>query len=304
MPALQADVTLRYKTEVKLNPALPAAFAQQTTKGMAAAVPAETVLQLKDGKGYSSFGGYRSITDFQKQELTLIDAENRRFTTAPADRFLDEYAKTIAELPAEARAAIASMKVAAETRVTGRTASIQGIEAEEREVVLTIEGPALPNAPQGPMMRLVMQLWTARDSETLRVPAIRELKGYNLYAYATMNPAGSLEKILRQMPGMGEGLAKVREGIQAANAALLRSHTTMFMPGLAAMLKQMPPGQTPFGADFDADAPFLEINQELAELSTAAIPAAAFQLPEGYQEAPLSELVHGMMAKSKAAAKQ
>ena len=55
---------------------------------MGAALPAETVLQLKEGKGYSSCGGFRTIVDFTTQKMTLLDAENRRFTHAPADRSL------------------------------------------------------------------------------------------------------------------------------------------------------------------------------------------------------------------------
>ena len=56
---LSADVTLRYKNEIKLNPSLPPQMAQQAMKGMGAALPAESVLQLKEGKGYSGAGGFR-----------------------------------------------------------------------------------------------------------------------------------------------------------------------------------------------------------------------------------------------------
>jgi hypothetical protein len=46
------------------------------------------------------------------------------------------------------------------------------------------------------------------------------------------------------------------------------------------------------------------MNQEVAELSTAPVPDSVFQIPEGYQEAPASELIKALLAKSQAAAKQ
>ena len=37
--------------------------------------------------------------------------------------------------------------------------------------------------------------------------------------------------------------------MQAAKTAVLRTHTAMYMPGIAAMMKQMPAGPDPFGAN-------------------------------------------------------
>jgi hypothetical protein len=300
---LSADVTLRYKNEIKLNPSLPPQMAQQAMKGMGAALPAETVLQLKEGKGYSGAGGFRTIVDFTSQKMTLLDPENKRYGTFAPDQLATEMSKIFAEMPEQARAAMAAMKFGAESKMTGRSATIQGIEADEREVVITIEGPPMPNVPPGPMMRMVVQFWTAKDSETMRVPAIRELKGYNLWAYATMNPAASLEKMFQQMPGMGDAMSKFMKEMQTSKSALLRMHSSMFMPGMAAMMKQMPPGQSPFGANFDADAAFLEMNQELSEISTAPVPDTVFQVPDGFKSVAAGEIIHDMLTKAQAAAK-
>ena len=76
-----ADVTLRYKTAFKLNPSLPPQMTEQVTKGMADSMPAEMVIQLKEGKGASSFGKLRAVTDFTKQRMTLIDPEKKRIAT-------------------------------------------------------------------------------------------------------------------------------------------------------------------------------------------------------------------------------
>ena len=45
------------------------------------------------------------------------------------------------------------------------------------------------------MMRMVMHMWTAKQSEVMKNPAIRELAGYNLYSYAVMNPVGMMDKV-------------------------------------------------------------------------------------------------------------
>jgi hypothetical protein len=37
------------------------------------------------------------------------------------------------------------------------------------------------------------------------------------------------------------------------------------------------------------------MTQDLAELSTAPVPASAFALPEGYKEVPAGEIVKDMM---------
>jgi len=77
----------------------------------------------------------------------------------------------------------------------------------------------------------------------------------------------------------------------------------IFMPAVAAMMKQMPADKNPFGSGFDAEAPVLEMTQELAEMSTAPISDKVFEIPEGYTTAPLGEIIKGMMPKPTGAAK-
>jgi hypothetical protein len=86
----------------------------------------------------------------------------------------------------------------------------------------------------------------------------------------------------------------VRE-LQQARATMLRVNVRVWMPAMAAIMKQLPPDKNPFGPDFDFNAPFLEMTQDLAELSTAPVPASAFTLPEGYKEVPAGEIVKDMM---------
>jgi hypothetical protein len=98
--------------------------------------------------------------------------------------------------------------------------------------------------------------------------------------------------MMKQLPGFSDGFEPLMKEMQKGTT-VLRMHIDMFMPGMAAMLKQMPAA--------DPDAPFMQMNQEVVELSTAPVPDSVFQIPEGYQEAPAGELVKGLLAKSQAA---
>jgi hypothetical protein len=291
-----ADVTIRYKMEIKTNSALPAQ--------MARIMPQETVLRLKGGKGFSTSMGFNSIIDFTTKEITLLDTAGKRYAKLPYDQYGEEVARAMPEMPAEARAAMPSMKAdISPTRVTGRTAVIQGVEAEEREIVVSVAGPAMPNMPSGPMVKLVIHLWSAKPGEVMRVPAIRELTGYSLWSYATMNPTAVMDKMMKQLPGLGGAFAPLMEEMQKGTT-VLRVHMDMFMPAMAAMLQRMPAGGNPSGASSDPNEPFMQMNQEVAELSAAPVPDSVFQIPEGYQEAPAADLIKTLLTKSQAAAKQ
>jgi len=222
IPALDADVTLRYKTEVSFNPALPPQMAQ-AMPGMEAVLPKESSVQLRNGKGFSSSGANVSMCDFSKQEMTLLDNEGKRYATLPFAQFGDAFAGAMPEMPSQPAGMMASMKSHFESKATGRTETIQGIEGEEHEFVMTVDAPALPNMPSGgPMMRMVMRFWRARPGEVMRVPAVREVAGYNLFAAATMNPVSSMEKVFRQMPGFANNFAAVYKEMP------IRGHTADF----------------------------------------------------------------------------
>jgi hypothetical protein len=304
IPALDADVTLRYQTEIILNPSLPAQLIQQAMKGMSTAVPKESLLQLKGGKGFSSAGANSTICDLPRQELTLLDQEGRRYATLPVRQYEEEMAAAMPQMPPEQKAAMPAMKSHVESKATGRTLTIQGVEAEEQEVVITVEGPLMPNAPAGPMVRVVMHLWTAKAGEALRNQAIRELTGYSLFAVATMNPVASMEKMFQMMPGFADTFTVVYKGLQSGGTpVILRMQMDMFMPMFAAMAKQMPPGVDPFGAGFDPNAAFLQMSQELVGISAAAVPDSVFQVPADYTRAAAADLIHNMIGKTEPTSK-
>jgi hypothetical protein len=302
LAALHADVTLRYRTEMQLNPALPAAVAASAAMGTAA-LPQETVIRFKNGKGFSTYMGFDSITDFMTHEITLLDAAGKRYAKVTSDQIGDTAAGALPPMPPQAQAALASIKVdVAPARMTGRTEVIQGVNAEEREIVISVTAPSLPNMPPGPLAKMVMLVWSAQAAEVMRVPALRELAGYTLAAYATMNPAASMGKVLGQLPGFADAFGPMMKEMQ--KGTVLRMHMQVFLPVIAAMMQRMPPGSNPFGPGFDANAPLMELNQEAAELSSASVPDSVFQIPEGYREAPAADMLHDLFARGQAAGKQ
>lgn len=297
LSVVRADVTLRYKMEIKANPGL---FAQMA----AAALPQESMLRLKGGKGFSTSMGFNSIIDFATKEISLLDTAGKRYAKLTSDQFGEEIARAMPEMPAEARAGMAPMKAdVSPARVTGRFAVIQGVEAEEREIAISVGGPAMPNMPPGPTVKMVVQLWSAKPGEVTRVPAIRELTGYTLWSYGTMDPTVFMGKMMKQMPGFSDVFEALMKEMQKGTT-VLRVHMDMFMPAMAGMLGRMPAGSNPSSASFDPDEPFMQMNQEVVELSSAPVPDSVFQIPEGYREAAASEVIKSLFAKSQAAYKQ
>lgn len=302
---MRADVTARYKTEITMNPAV-AALAAGAMQGVQAAVPLETGFRLKNGKGVSSANGFTTTVDYSTKEVTIMDAATMRYAKMAYQQFVDETFKAIPETPANAKGALASLKTSvSDARLTGRSAVIQGVEAEEREMVVSIEAPAIPNmpAPAGPqpaspMMRMVVQFWTSKPAAALSNPAIHELAGYAAYQDATMNPLGAIDRLTKVMPGFADALQPMLTQIRAGGT-LLRMHMDFFMPAMAPILQQMAAGRDPGAPALDPEAPLIQMNQDLVELSTDPVPDSAFQVPEGYQEVPPSEMIQASLAKAK-----
>jgi hypothetical protein len=298
LPALRADVTLRYKMELKLNPGMPDQLAEQTKKSLDNTMSPETTLQFRNGKGFSS-GAYASIIDFTKQMDTLLDTKGKRYATVSSGQFADEMVRAMPQQPAEAKAAIGAMKGHFQSKPVTYTGTIQGVEAEEHEFEMSIDAPPMLNTPEGPMIRMVMRMWMAKSSEAMRVPAIREVAGYNLFAIATMNPAQTMEKILSQVPGMGEAIMPMMKELQSGTGVLLRMQFEMYMPMAGVIMKQHPESM-PLGAGFDPDSPVAQVNKELVEISTAAIPDSVFQVPEGFQSATVADMLKDLFAAAQA----
>jgi len=295
-PLLRADATLRYHTDVKTAagvPGLPAG-AGPDLGGMR-----DTVVRIKGNKAYSTQGNLTSIMDLTTRDVTLIDTVHKRFAKVSASQYAEQVKAAIPAMPTEARTALASMKSSVDTRNTGRTATIQGIQSEEHEFVLTMELP--PGGPPGagPLMRMLMQIWTAKPEETQRVPALQEFQNYTAIATSTMNPMEMVSQVFSVLPGLGDSLRSMIADMSKSGSLSMRMHTEVSMPFLAAMAQQgvpLPPG-------FDASAPVIQMNQELVELSTESVEAALFEIPRDYQSATFEEILKGVVITPAAAAK-
>jgi len=200
---------------------------------------------------------------------------------------------------------MASMKTSVDSNVTGKTEDIQGVHAEERDVIFTVDIPMPPGAMKqaGPSMnmKMVMHIWTAKKEEALRVPAIRELTGYQAWQRYIMNPAGMFEKLTGKMPGMSNIVGPLLEEIYKNQAVILRTHTEIYMPFLAGVAKQMAAQGQSFPA-IDPDAPLFEMNQEVAELSTTPVDASLFETPKDYTAVPADDMFREMFKAQSAAA--
>ena len=81
--ALQADVTLRFKTELKLNPGLPEQIVGPARKAMAATLPPESSLRLRNGKGFSD-DGFPFVVIASARNARLAAATTRSRSCCPA----------------------------------------------------------------------------------------------------------------------------------------------------------------------------------------------------------------------------
>src|SRR5215471_14208146 len=125
-PMLRADVTISYKSDVQLAPFLPPEMLDQFNKAMKSGMSAKSqTIRMKGGKAASKTGHFSSIVDFDKQEVTMIDGENKRVATVPAARFNESWTASLPQIPEGARKTFEGMKFNVESRATGRTETIQ-----------------------------------------------------------------------------------------------------------------------------------------------------------------------------------
>ena len=286
--ALCADVTLRYRVQYHLNATLPAALTQAMDTARLA--PSEIMVQVSGGRSLTAQGAFNSISDLSTGKITLLDPIRQHFATVPISEFADDATVAIPKIPAAAQGMMASMKVTADSRATGRTAEIQGIQAEEREYVLSIGMPMAPDAPPTAVVKMVMQIWTAKPEEMTRNPALREFVASGTQQKGGINPTELFQKLLAQFPGISDSLASLMKDLAATHSITLRMHSEMYMPVLAMLSQRMPEGNNPL-AGVDPNAAFMTMDQDIAELSTAPVDQSAFQIPDGYTAVPIADIL-------------
>jgi hypothetical protein len=287
-PAIRADATLLYHTDIQTTPLIPAGTLDPVLGAMQ-----DVAVRIKGNKAFSSQGKLTSIVDLTTQDMILMDVANKRFATTTAGQYGQQIKAAIPALPAQASAMLNSLKPHFESHSTGRTAIIQGIQAEEQEFVLSMD-MALPGGPAtpSPFMKMVMQVWTAKPGEDQRVAVLQEFENYTAIVNFSMNATDAIKQILSIMPGMGDGVGAMMAEISKKGAVSLRVHTEIAMPFLAGVLQQMPPeARKGLPADFDPNAPLMLMNMELVELSSSPLEDALFVVPADYQMASMEEIL-------------
>jgi len=265
---LRADVTIRYETTFKSALAGTAGFMPG---------PQQSTVRMKGNRGVTTEDGLTTIVDFAKQQITVVDMAHLKYATIPAAQYSGRMAGAF---PVGA-----SLHSKAESRATGRTEVIQGVPASEKEFIVTIDVP-VPNVASGPggtplppiSMKMTIQMWTAQPDAVLRVPAVRELTGFQQWQEYFLNPVELLGK-LQPGTGMEPLVAEMKNN----NALMLRTHMSMStsMPSVAGLAQ--------------TDQSSMETNTEVVGLSTDPIADSAFEIPPDFQETTFADLMNGQI---------
>jgi TonB family protein len=247
---------------------------------------------IKGNKVRAVSGGMVMLIDAVKQEITLIDDAHKTFVTIPASQFAKSIAGAMPEMPSspneEVQALLAWTKPTVESRSTGRTDTIQGIQAAEHEITTIIEMPTTGDTPRM-QMKIVVQVWIAKPEEVQRVPALRELAALSAWQQYFLDPMGTLP----QLGQMGSAMAPLRDAMRQYGL-VLRTRMEMFMPAAS-------PG-APAGSQA-APKPVMQMSTELVELSSAPVDDALFQIPNDYAAADFGAIVKGAAQDAAQAAK-
>jgi hypothetical protein len=310
-PSLLADTTVHYKYDIKFSPAAQAAGPAMTSAQ--ARIPKSSVIQIKGKLVRTTAAQYVTVSDFEKQTVTLIDPAHHQYATVYMKDYADQVLSMmqgVPKMPADAPKVMNSMQSTFASRETGKTDTIVGIKAEETEMTLTVSMPlstrsgnspdAAPPAEPQVLFQLVMHVWTAIPSELQRLPALAEFDAIygDPLASEVMNSNGTIQNIFSSMPGLGKGFAGFVDALQAKKAAVLRTEEDMYMPMVAKMLavraqsKAAEPGQAPDQATPAEDkTPFAEITVEVDDISSAPIDAAIFAVPRDSQLVNVPDLL-------------
>jgi len=304
----RADVTVRYKNEVKMGAGAPPALTQQTSGVMQSVVPASTVIQIKGTKGYTNSRSLISLIDFQKQVITVIDPEHKQFATVYMKDYADQVLSVLPgmpSMPAEAQKALDSMKTSFTSEKTGKTDTVLGIQVEETQLTLTVDMPipagaaaateANPATPAPKLIKMVLHIWTALPSEVGRVAALHEFS--TVYgdpdANAVLNPDAIFSKAFGSLPGMGKGFGEMMGAVEQKKAIMLRTNVEMYMPFLATAFQA--PNAAGQSQSFDPAAPVLEMKTEVEEISAAPVDDSVFEVPRDCQSVSVPDFFRALL---------
>jgi hypothetical protein len=287
---LFADVTVRYNTDFKMGPSLPAGVVNQVRNAGFGAFDGPAVIQIKGDKAYTRSGKFAFITDFATNQLTYVDTANMRYATVPAAEFASKLASSMPPLPAAAAGLAGMFKADVQSRKTGRSETIRGVSADEYEVVMTLNA-SVPNLPAsgGPMMRIVMRIWRANASDAAANPAFSEFMRFSNRSESFMNPADFMGKLAGPLQSLGQSVSAIRDELMKQNSPVLRMHMEETSPILAALGQAVPAG-------FDPAAPLVALDQEVVEFSATPVEDSVFLPPAGFAKVAIEEILKDQFA--------
>ncbi len=287
LTSASADVTVRYKTTVTASPIMPPEAQDQLKKSATAPM----TMLVKGSMGYTATGNFVSVVDLAKQTTTLMNTEKKTYASVAMNDYEQAVSLIIPKPSAEAERMLSNMETKFESKKTGRKATIQGILAEERQIVMTMSNKtATDQETSGQLMRMVMEIWSAAPNEASRIPALSEMERFSSLTQTATNPTAMIQQLLGPYSGMAKGYEALAKELSDHPTLVLRTHVSIYVPALgqtAAALartgRQVPA--------FNPDGPLSEINQEVVELSTAPVDASAFQVPASYKPSTVGEIL-------------
>ncbi len=277
----RADLTLRHSLQMKFGALLPPEAVEAAKKQMVSGFPSEVITRVKGDKVYSKSGLMTSIVDCGTDQITLLNADAKKYATLPMADYPGNLMQGQTAVPPAVQKMFQDLKFDVQTSKTGRGGMLQGIRADETETVISMEMPGPQKTTAG--FKLTIQQWIASPEENNRIPAIGEFAGYSARVRSKANSYDVIRKVFSQLPGMAEKLqAPVEALLKKDDGLVLRMREAARAPAMAQLFQQMKTAGEPLPAGFDPDAPLFEVFMDLAEISIATIPNAVFQAPEDY----------------------
>ena len=287
LSSIRADVTVRYKTTVTVSPLLPPEAQEQVKQAGSAPI----TMLVKGSKGYTLSANIASVMDLAKQTTTLMNLSEKTFASVALNDYEQAVAQLMPKPSADAQSMLANIETKFESKNTGRKETIQGILAEERQIVMTMSAKAATDQENpGQLMRMVLNIWSAAPSEAARVPALGEIERFSALTQTAMDPSAMIQQLLGPYSGMAKGYDAMAKELLDHRTLVLRTHVSVYVPSMAQTVTALARTGRQVPA-FNPASPLTEMTQEVVELSTAPVNASAFEVPSGYRESTVGEIL-------------
>jgi hypothetical protein len=287
LSSLYADVTLRYETTVTMSPIMPPEALDQVKQTGAGPI----TMLVKGSRGYTLAASLASVTDLQKQTSTVMDTSKKTYASVAINDYQQAVSELVPKSSPDVQRVLSNMEMSLESKNTGRTETIHGILAQERQIVMTTSMKAATDQEKpGVMSRMVVEIWTAAPGEAARVPALGEIDRFNALSKTAMDPTTMIQQMLGSYTGVTKGYDALAKELLDRPSLVLRTRVRVYMPAMAQAATALA-GAGRKVPEFDPNGPLTEIKQELVEISTAPVNDAAFEVPVGYQQSTMLEIL-------------